>query len=103
MTINLSPEKTEVVVLAACALHNFLCKKTAVTYTPEGMLDSEILMPDYYEFISGSWRAENSHLLPLARHRGNRCSWNANQIQAEFMEYFNSAEGSVPWQWHAIS
>lgn len=40
-SINLVPAKVEVIVLATCALHNYLRRHSRSTYTPPGFVDDE--------------------------------------------------------------
>ena len=80
-TIALSPEKVEIITLAACALHNFLCTERDNTYVPnESELETLINFPTR-----------------LPQQVGNRHAQDAMTIRNVFMEYFNSV-GSVPWQ-----
>ena len=71
-------------------------------YTPDGIADQEITGINQYEVVLGQWRVDREHFLPLQRPVGNRGSRNAKEIQTEFMEYFNSPNGAVPWHWRAI-
>ncbi len=97
--MSLSPEKAELVVLAACALHNFLRSKDTGTraYTPEGSLNRE--NPDNHSVIPGEGRqdidqtAEGLH--PIAKEGNAVHGSRAETIQQEFCDYFNSV-GQVP-------
>lgn len=55
-SINVEPHKAEVIVLACCALHNFLCTKSLPTYAPEGLLDVEDTSQNDPHLIAGRWR-----------------------------------------------
>lgn len=41
-------------------------------------------------------------LLPLRRAGSNNYSKSAKEIRDDFRDYFNSNEGSVPWQWETV-
>ena len=96
--IPLSPEKVESIVLATCALHNFLRTKssTRTLYTPSGSLDRETRD---HNIVDGEWRSQPvpAGLAPLVQQDGNRPTENAKAIQEEFKQYFNN-EGEVSWQ-----
>jgi DDE superfamily endonuclease len=83
--IALSPEKVEVVVLAACCLHNFLLRNatSASQYIQDDTLPS-------------------CDLPKLSKQGGNRSSTKALTVREEFCRYFNSPCGSVSWQVDAI-
>ena len=40
--------------------------------------------------------------LPLRRIGSNNYSRSAKEIRDDFRDYFNSEEGSVPWQWETV-
>ena len=96
--IALHPDKVENIVLATCALHNFLRTKSSarVIYTPPGSLDHEC----DHEVVDGDWRDQPAPagVVNLAQQVGNRVASGTKAIQEEFTEYFNN-EGDVPWQW----
>ncbi|KAK6181839.1 hypothetical protein SNE40_009621 [Patella caerulea] len=60
--IILAPEKAESLVLATCALHNFLRSTRDAAYIGPGTLDDE---DEGHHLIHGSWRATDSSLLGL--------------------------------------
>ena len=73
-TINLEPEKCDLVVLASCALHNFLNKFTIATNN------------------------ETASLTGLSFSAANNATTNiALKVRNDFCTYFNTT-GSVPWQ-----
>lgn len=102
-SINLEPEKAEVIVLACCALHNFLCVNSFSTYGADGLFDVEIIDQNHQELVPGRWRTLLDPFTPLQRSPSNRCTTNSKAIQQEFVDYFNAEEGAVPWQWKAVS
>lgn len=97
--IPLSPEKVDKVVLACCALHNWL-RKTGTTYVPFGLIDYEDM-----NHISqpGSWRDCTSDVLVnIQLLTGDRNPTRvASQKRDNYCKYFNG-EGAVPWQWRII-
>lgn len=95
--MQLSVDNTEKVVLASCALHNFLRENSPSKYTPPGSFDYEDLETGLTQ--DGSWRSETQTLLPQIRLGGvNTYTFDAKEVREEFCSYFNSVEGSVPWQ-----
>lgn len=97
--IHLDEEKTSKIVLAICALHNFLMTISNKYATPSDF-DCEI---DEGVVIPGKWRAEViNNLLPLKTNQQKNAATDAKTIQNIFKEYFVSAEGEVSWQYQHI-
>ena len=98
--IQLEPEKVEPVVLAACALHNFLRSKPSSRniYSPPESFDRETEAGDITE---ADWRRTPNSMAGLPQQGGNRTPMDAREIRDELCEYFNTA-GQVPWQWNVI-
>lgn len=91
--INLPPVKTEKVVLACTAVHNFLRWNFGGRYMPVGSVDAE-------HFVGGTinpgyWR-QTRQLLGLQRFPPNATTV-GNNTCTQYMNYFNG-EGAVPWQ-----
>ena len=78
-TINLAPEKVQIMGEICCVLHNFL-----LTECPSEIF--EIEDNGKYNFIYG-----------LSQQGGNRPRNDAIYIRTEFMDFFN-IEGAVHWQ-----
>ncbi|XP_022835157.1 protein ALP1-like [Spodoptera litura] len=97
--ILLAPEKTQLITLTCCYLHNFLItqKSSSQLYTSAGCFDTENQIT--HCTIDGSWRrdAGMANLLPL-RHVGRRPPGDAKNIREEFAHYFQTDIGMVPWQ-----
>lgn len=91
--INLNLENIDAVVLASCALHNFLRKKSKSYLTPT-CVDSEDV--ENCTFKSGTWRQAIDQLTPLQRNI-QRPSNDGKQIRNILTEYFNG-EGKVTFQ-----
>lgn len=93
--INLEPQNIEKVVLAACALHNFLMYKQPTVYAPANCLYQESAQDG--NILSVGCDSAQSNMNPLqSRNRGNICQ-NAKEVREQFMDYF-MGEGKVPWQ-----
>ena len=90
--ILITPERAELVVLAACALHNLLRTKMP-SYT-NSLLDTE--SEETHEVTPGVWRndGEMQGLDPLA---GNTSLFCAKRQREELCDYFNGI-GAVEWQ-----
>ena len=102
--IALEPEKVQVIVLAACALHNFLRSKSSASaiYMPDGSVDREDAQT--HTVMEGDWRNDpspNHNFVHLSVQGGNRSGADLRGIRDEFCEYFNT-NGQVPWQWELI-
>lgn len=93
--IDLHPKKVTKIVLAICALHNFL---TAENECNAMDFDNEIdgvVTP-------GNWRQSAHNFNAINPQIGGRND-NAINVRTKFMKYFSSPEGSVSWQDAAIS
>ena len=93
--LQLSPKNVEKVTLASCVLHNFLRDKAPAKYTPPFSFDREDL--ESGEIHLGDWRC-SSELENLNISGRNTYTKTAKEVRDGFSEYFNSPEGSVPWQ-----
>lgn len=92
--IYLNPEKVTAIVLALCAMHNWLITTNAASYAPAGTFDRENEADG--TIIQGSWRnvvdarsAESLELRNPAHH--------AKQIREIYKNHFVTA-GAVEWQ-----
>ena len=92
--ILLKPESIDSVVLACCALHNFLRKKAPQNYTPLEQLDHE--EPLTRDMVDGLW-VQGQNVINLARTSDRNPSQEAKAVRDKFTEYFNTI-GRVPWQ-----
>lgn len=84
--INCKLELVNKIVKATTVLHNFIGSK--------GNLLSVGTPEEIIEAYNTSWK-------PIPRY-GTQASKEAVQIRNHFVKYFNSEEGSVPWQWDHI-
>lgn len=99
--IELGPEKVNKIVLAICALHNFLMMRNESRrrYCPADFVDRE---GENGIVIEGRWRSEAAEpiigleRIPLSH------STEVRTVQQEFMDYFISVEGEVEWQYGLI-
>lgn len=85
--IDLSPEKVTTIVMAICALHNFLSRANLIV----GDVDrAGIVTP-------GSWRKDPFNFPSMAFQTSGRNNY-AQSLRLRFMQYFNSESGAVSWQ-----
>ncbi|XP_049769174.1 uncharacterized protein LOC126106822 [Schistocerca cancellata] len=99
----LGPEKTVTIVSAICALHNFLMDRKDGSYANRSNFDVEDVQNG--EVIGASWRNEEQgthNLIPIQTGQCNRNSHDTRAIREEFMNYFVSPLGEVPWQYRYI-
>lgn len=93
-SINLDPQNIEKVVMAACALHNFLIEEQSSTYAPSNLLYEENRIDG--SVISVGCDSSDSKMVPLNRRRGN-ISNDAKEIRDKFMHYFMN-DCKLSWQ-----
>jgi hypothetical protein len=99
-------DKSVKVVLASCALHNYLLsnKHAKPNYVPPAALDWED--PVTHEVHSGLWRNDNQAaggtFSGLPHQGSNFSALDARQVRDEFRDYFVSIEGEVSWQYRYI-
>ncbi|KAG8239714.1 hypothetical protein J437_LFUL019072, partial [Ladona fulva] len=103
--INLSADITANIVLAVCALHNFLLstRDSRENYLTPGVADSE--HPETHEIIPGNWREDStSGNSFFSLERGKRDNYTTSQrdVREEFKEYFMTPSGEVAWQYRHI-
>jgi hypothetical protein len=91
--MNLHVETIGSVVLACCALHNLLRKKS-VSYTSLECFDHENIMDGTIQLGA---RCNPDILHNLERRSEGQVLQRAKIIREKFCTYFNG-EGSVPWQ-----
>lgn len=97
--INLKVDNIDKVVLACCALHNFLRRISANSYTPSNVFDFEDFSAG---IITPGLRTQSDNLLDLANSQNRHHSTQAKDVRKSFENYFNNS-GSVPWQHKMIS
>ena len=91
--ILIGPDKTEVIVLAACALHNFLQanKESRDIYMLRRERLPRTTLSDTGVTIPGAWRIEGmpaNNLMDVQRLGSNRYGEEAKQIREEFKDFF---------------
>ena len=94
-TIPLTPENTEKVALASCALHNFL-QARSTRYASTDFVDVE--KEDgtvQLTWVFGEMKTQGME--PLRLQQGNRYTLEAKEVRAKLCNYFNNY-GQVPWQ-----
>lgn len=88
------------VVLATCALHNWLRSENRKTYITSSDIDREDI--ETGNVYCGSWRTETRDLESLCHQGSNHSSVSAIKKRETLKNYFNN-EGAVPWQSRMIS
>ena len=89
-TMLLKPDRVEVVVMAACCLHNLLRSKNP------SAVEADTEDPITHDIIPGGWRGDR--MLADIPHRGGRGTSSSKEIRIALRNYFVSEAGSVPWQ-----
>ena len=96
-SICLKEENIDAVVLASCVLHNMLRNQV------EGVQDlGDFVDPDNQELREGTWRSDPTVGQPLPQSQ-QRATQAAKRQRECLKNYFNSPQGSVPWQNRSIS
>lgn len=93
-SINLQLHNIDTVVLACCALHNFLRKRSREIYTPPQSLDRENVEEGSIELGE---RCNPDLMHDLQRGSRGQNYRSALTVRDNFKTYFNN-QGSVPWQ-----
>jgi len=101
--IRANPETVDKIIKACVCLHNYLKLTCSSQYVPDGFVDSE---GNTGSFIPGDWRklASDSEgaLCNVSRSGTNNYTQQAKQLREQFEQYFNSENGSVPWQYKHV-
>ncbi|PNF22512.1 hypothetical protein B7P43_G14377 [Cryptotermes secundus] len=98
--INLSVETIDLVVKAACALHNWLRVTSTTYYLPQGSLDMED--PTSGEPVLGAWRQEPTAMLPVDRlYSSNNYKRDGEEVRKRYARAFMT-DLAVPWQYAAL-
>ncbi|XP_061717342.1 putative nuclease HARBI1 [Cydia pomonella] len=92
--INVHPSRIESIVMACCALHNFLIKMLPNSYISPECFDRE--QTDIGHVTPG-YDTNHSTMEPLQQRNIGNTARTPKMIRQEFMNYFNN-EGQVPWQ-----
>lgn len=99
--LSIRPSKADSVVLAACALHNFLRMHSRDSYTAPGTFDTDDL--DSGCTRPGRWRQSGDCAWePLQAQGTNTCTRTANALRAQLQHYVSNA-GAVQWQWRSAN
>jgi len=97
--INIDLNNIESVVMASCALHNYLTETNQASYSPPETHDTEMF--DDGTIILGS-TSTGSCMIDLDRRQQGNITNAAKRIRESFMDYFVN-EGQVPWQSNFVS
>ena len=103
--IDAVPERCVGITRAVVALHNYLMlhesslPRDERRYCPPGYVDTE---DKNASVVYGAWRGDvmkdTGHLSLAQSKTSNACKNNAKKIRDCFKDFFNSPQGSVPWQ-----
>lgn len=91
----LSPEIVEIVILANCALHNFLRSRIPSEYTPLSAFDAEDI--EHGLIQAEERRSEAERGMQLILPAGHNYKRNIKLIRNDFCTYFNGSD-AVQWQ-----
>lgn len=97
------PSNAILVTKAAVVLHNFLRKTDSddtnsrkTMYLPPGYVDYDDREGNV---LPGDWRSEEEHCFQSLEHQGsNNYTDSASFKRQQFMKYFVSPQGALPWQ-----
>ncbi|XP_068102756.1 putative nuclease HARBI1 [Hyperolius riggenbachi] len=92
--INVDPDKVEVIVKAACTLHNFLRQKNVQRYCPPTMVDQEDF--ENGSVVAAEWRAHPG-MVPLHSGSSHNPTYEAKTNRDKYKDYFTGS-GAVTWQ-----
>lgn len=90
--ISLNVENIDIVILASCALHNFLRRNSKTNYLAS--VDREDV--DNGTILPGEWR-KNDNLVSLERFKATKSNVSAKLIRNKYKEFYNGV-GKVPFQ-----
>ena len=93
----LSPEIVEIVILANCALHNFLRSRIPSEYTPLSAFDAADIEHGLIQAEGWRSQAERGMQLILPAQTGHNYKRNIKLIRNDFCTYFNGSD-AVQWQ-----
>lgn len=85
--IAVAVEKVDAIVLASCALHNFLRRKSKKQYVTETCVDQEDTKSG--TVISGEWR-QIGNLLELERIKSTNASNTAETVRDSYKKFYNT-------------
>ena len=97
--INIKLDNIKDVVMASCALHNFLCRTSPDTYTPPECFDTEDVQNGT---VTAGFRTNPSSMATLKRGNNRNHQLTGKEVRSQFVEYFNN-EGKVAWQGSILS
>lgn len=92
--INLEPDNITSVVMAACALHNFLMAMSLSYYSPPECFDIENTENGT---VHAGMQTDDSNLVRLDNRLQAISTTTAKNVRDDFVRYFAN-EGQVPWQ-----
>ena len=97
-TITVDVAKVDKLVMAACALHNYLLSECEGQYLTPTLIDQEDT--ESHVINLGSWR--NCQMQSASIPHNNNPTVAAKSKRELLTKYFNSPEGEVAWQYFMI-
>lgn len=97
--INQTPDRTDKVVWAACAIHNWLRQTSASTYLQPKSVDVEDTATK--DIILGQWRGQIREFAAVNLKVSNNYKIDAEKVRKRYAEYF-VGKGAFPWQLNKI-
>lgn len=92
--IAVSPEKSQIIVLACCYLHNYLRRNQSQTYMCSNSVDVEDFESGI--IVEGSWRTTGQSTSLRTTHARNSPTI-AKAVRDSYCDFFNN-EGQISWQ-----
>jgi len=96
--INIQLNNIKDVVMASCALHNFLRRTSPDTYTPSECFDTE---DPQNGTVTARLRSNPSNMATMKKGNNRNHQLTGKEVRSLFVEYFNN-EGKVSWQDNCI-
>lgn len=93
--INVEPKNIEKIVMASCALHNFLIENSPTSYAPQKCFYQEDIENE--SVTTHGYNVKNSNIHNLDRRNPGNIANTAKEVRENFMNYFCN-KGIVPWQ-----
>lgn len=94
--ININVDNIDIVILACCALHNFLRKTSKSSYLSEQLVDHEDLSNG--NIIPGEWRQQiGSAMTNLEKSKSTNATFHAKNVRDTYKKFFNTV-GSTSFQ-----
>ena len=103
--MEVQPENAVAVVQAILILHNFLRKSDGISTSTDNYFSTNLVDQESESglIVPGEWRSMSSAFQNLRIQGSKNFTTTAATVRDEFKNYFVSAAGQVPWQWHVVN